>query len=562
MRRRELLTAWGAAAAACVVRPGPAAAQTPPADSVFNVKTYGAVGDLTTDDTAAIQATINAALAAGGTVWLPAGRYRTTSPLMLNGTSASVFGTAITLQGAGDASVIHVENTFTAPIYNGLKTAMYASGKAEAKRALPAAVSAGAREVTVHPDIASAVSIGSVVALEDPSGATVYGDTTKPFELHKVVSKDGNTIDLDAPLLFDYGTTGTAYRMTTVRGLAIRDLAITSVNDPNVGGVHPEPNNGVYSMFLRQTEGASIENVRIFTGAGGIQLVNALDCHITDCTIDTLPRYIDAAGYGVSLNGACKDVTILGLTGRATRHLLTTLPDSRGAEGGFGGPTNVRIIGGIGEGGDHRNEGDTLAPGAIWDTHDEGTNISFIGCSAVGGAVGFQIRAKNVEMVDCIANHNHLEGVWASWLSDNVTVRGGEAVGNGRNGIHLRGAPNTSIEGVKIVGNNGNGVDLHSWPVETPEFITGRVQVTDCEIRDNVGAGVADRSTSAAKAAEILIARNIVPKSTIPGRQPNSFKDLGSSSVLSDNIVRGYGTGNDGTTGLAPGVVKQNNITS
>jgi hypothetical protein len=49
-----------------------------------SVKDFGAVGDGVTDDTAAIQAAIDAAYAAnGGEVWLPAGVYKTTSAIYL-----------------------------------------------------------------------------------------------------------------------------------------------------------------------------------------------------------------------------------------------------------------------------------------------------------------------------------------------------------------------------------------------------------------------------------------------------------------------------------------------
>jgi hypothetical protein len=48
-----------------------------PVDSVFNVKSFGAKADGVTDDTAAIQAAIDAASKLGGKVYLPAGKYMT-----------------------------------------------------------------------------------------------------------------------------------------------------------------------------------------------------------------------------------------------------------------------------------------------------------------------------------------------------------------------------------------------------------------------------------------------------------------------------------------------------
>lgn len=70
----------------------------------INVKTYGATGDGTTDDTAAIQAAINAVPSTGGTVLLPAGTYRVTSMLTID-TDNTV------LSGVGAASVLQAPNT-------------------------------------------------------------------------------------------------------------------------------------------------------------------------------------------------------------------------------------------------------------------------------------------------------------------------------------------------------------------------------------------------------------------------------------------------------------------
>lgn len=61
--------------------PGPPPGPVAP---VFNVKNYGAVGDGVHDDTAAIQAAVDAA-ANGGVVWLPAGSFAVTAPITVTG---------------------------------------------------------------------------------------------------------------------------------------------------------------------------------------------------------------------------------------------------------------------------------------------------------------------------------------------------------------------------------------------------------------------------------------------------------------------------------------------
>jgi hypothetical protein len=67
-----------------------------------NVKDYGAVGDGTTDDYAAIMAAYAALPAAGGTLYFPAGRYRFNTALAFVGSSSK----QLSLLGAGAASVL------------------------------------------------------------------------------------------------------------------------------------------------------------------------------------------------------------------------------------------------------------------------------------------------------------------------------------------------------------------------------------------------------------------------------------------------------------------------
>ena len=76
--------------------------------AVFNVKAFGAKGDLS-DDTQAIQNAINAAIAARGTLYFPPGNYLVSSTLTVNG-DLVVKGagwTVATGQGAACSSAIH-----------------------------------------------------------------------------------------------------------------------------------------------------------------------------------------------------------------------------------------------------------------------------------------------------------------------------------------------------------------------------------------------------------------------------------------------------------------------
>lgn len=66
----------------------------------FNVRDYGATGNNTTDDTAACQAAITAAVAAGGAVYFPKGQYKIT------GTGLTVDQSALTTDDGGARRII------------------------------------------------------------------------------------------------------------------------------------------------------------------------------------------------------------------------------------------------------------------------------------------------------------------------------------------------------------------------------------------------------------------------------------------------------------------------
>ena len=79
-------------------------------DGTYNVKTYGAVGDGTTDDTVAIKAALTAAgsggyVKAGNTVFFPVGTYRITSTITLSGNKLQLLGMGYGSQIIGDLAV-------------------------------------------------------------------------------------------------------------------------------------------------------------------------------------------------------------------------------------------------------------------------------------------------------------------------------------------------------------------------------------------------------------------------------------------------------------------------
>ena len=100
---------------------------------IFNVKTgYGAKGDNSTDDTAAIQSAINAAVAnGGGVVFFPTGNYIVSSTLTVNQSNVSLIGSgpgkSIIKTTSASADVIVIGDGVTVRSNNSIKQLQIAS---------------------------------------------------------------------------------------------------------------------------------------------------------------------------------------------------------------------------------------------------------------------------------------------------------------------------------------------------------------------------------------------------------------------------------------------------
>lgn len=484
-----------------------------------DIRWFGAVSGQ--DATKAIQRAAAALSAAGG------GRLLVPRGLWYYAGGQCVLGDGVEVVGEGRESIIHV---------NGLLPDLrlfYAAGTQSVKTNLDADTAVDDITVTLPSGAGASYAAGDYIAFE--STAVVYGTFGKALEIRKVMDVSGDDVTLDTNLAFAYLVADSAqfWKMTPVRGVALRNLAFTYDN--------PTTNRG-YVMRLRETADCTIENVWIQDGGGGVLWTNVQNGSIDDLTIDSLPNYADSLGYGVAIAGASTRITINGLKGGDCRHLFTTLADER--TGVFwGGPQWVTINGGVATGSD--------GGFSSWDTHEFGMQIAFNGCQQFGGGSlvsGYQIRAKFVYLNNCSSYLAGLRAIHIDDLASDIQVNGGEFAFAATNGVSIQ-APNTTIEGAKIHDCGNAGVVLVSG-------VPG-ICIRDNDIHDNgqVTSGYAIQDQGATTP---IITGNTIPYSAA---QAISVLNLSAGAVFSGNVCRGFGaTGQLGLSGPSASAIVANNI--
>lgn len=94
----------------------------PKGSLTFNVRDYGAVADGTTDDTAAVQAALDAAAVSGGIVFFPAGNYSVNPVFAAQGVSIQGASNANTIVKRRDAATSNPSNSVGAINFHGTST--------------------------------------------------------------------------------------------------------------------------------------------------------------------------------------------------------------------------------------------------------------------------------------------------------------------------------------------------------------------------------------------------------------------------------------------------------
>lgn len=184
---------------------------TNPTPGWFNVKTYGATGDGTTNDTVAIQAAITAAGATGGTVYFPP----TTTGYLLNSAALTMSSANVTLRGEGgeasklvlgasfvDTTMVNItaanctvidlwfEGDSTTPTTNPVADAIRVIGVRRTKISRCSFFYINGWAVQIQSTSASATSnprgtqISQVYLSECAGGVRFFGDTTQNYQMN------------------------------------------------------------------------------------------------------------------------------------------------------------------------------------------------------------------------------------------------------------------------------------------------------------------------------------------------------------------------------------------
>lgn len=337
-------------------------AANPQSDPSLNVADHGAKGDGTTDDTAAIQAALNAA-PVGSTVLFPPGVYVVTSELVVDKTlHLSGYGATLDARGVPAGTAY------------GQVVALRLTGKLGAPVAVSSPVTKWSRAITGIADTAGLAS-GDLVLIaneEQPVPGMTRVDRDKG-ELAVVQSVDSSTqVTLSTGALFDYGVTGLRlHKVNPIQGATVRGL---SIRMGGTGSWH----NGLTVQYGRNitvagvtVDGAEDVAISLNTVYGG----TVAGCYVSN---SWSPAATGGTGYGVAVVEGSRHVTVQANQFYACRHFV--------AGGGKWPAVFVDVVGNHGE----------RSRNAAYDCHEPCFYWKFVRNTAVGVDSGFVIRGQYI----------------------------------------------------------------------------------------------------------------------------------------------------------------------
>ena len=483
----------------------------------INVKHYGAKGDGATDDTAAIQAAIDAAEVSGNCAHLPAGEY------LIDGLD---IGAAVEISGPGVLLC-------AADVDYGIKVQL-AWGESTDCTIANQVIGTGSNQQSCT-QVASTghnLTRGQVLKFVADETNPVGGGVGELARVAGVV--DANTFNLDR-LLEDIqpGDTSISYR-------AIPDDYIKL--DVNFRLTGAEGATGGGTAALVWIDGAVDPQVKIHVER--TYNVVCLARSVMGGTIDVVVQdawdsqdpAVNAYGYGCVLGGATCG-TMVNVITQGCRHAFTTANVSgfgygtaQGTMASLGHPRDC-VVSGISHG----------AYSAAFDTHDGGRRIRFMNCTAISPVVseysfsstavlpvGFQDRAIDTEFHNCSC----IGGRHSFLLSSGDTQPAGQS-----SSVKMMNCSDQDVSYISIVVGNSNA---QNFTLRLSGFVSESVsQVLDlengtCYANDLVFRGRATRSAFYLHDSR-LFASNVTFINPDVSSPPPIYADTGDSVCMISN---------------------------
>jgi Concanavalin A-like lectin/glucanases superfamily/Pectate lyase superfamily protein/Divergent InlB B-repeat domain len=285
--------------------------------NIINVKNFGAVGDGTNDDTAAIQGALNSS--GNAVCYFPPGTYKVTSTLSLGNPNYPWAWSSIILRGAGPTNTFIKGYGTSGPIIQG------SGGGIDAGRYQYLAVAAHRGDTTITlrgwDSLFQSESIGIISELNANAGSPwgvdpnvqAYEERSRCQMLHVIGwNSSAQTITFDTPLYMDMDT-----NCQFSIGLGSDDsvIGIEDLSVENVGG--PATGASIDTIKLIGLRNSWVRNCETKNATGyHIRLQQCMDCTIEGCYIH---GYWSGSGSdwggGNSVYGA-------GLYGQSTDNLV------------------------------------------------------------------------------------------------------------------------------------------------------------------------------------------------------------------------------------------------
>jgi hypothetical protein len=362
--------------------------------TTLNVKAFGAKGDGVTDDTAAIQAALDAAadlstsVGVIGSVFFPPGRYLSTG-VTHAGASVRLYGDAATIVQTANAPTLTLRGTWTIVNVSAVVASTYA---------IDGINTVACSKITVA-SLPSGLGVGSVVRIvaddATPGCRPAVGATVARVGEYGVV---GAIVGLDiylTGLLLDTYTTSPRLGLWNNATFEIEGLSFDTAPEGDALG-WTEP-----LVMVRVANNCRFTNLRAIRGYGTfLQLVGLKDYVASKITVDHLTDDLGAERYGYGISDtSCLGGRIVDCSFNRCRHGQATACDAITAANAnleyYGRSIGGRVDSCVGIGG-------TNAP---FDTHLGAYDWQFTNCRAQQPAfTAFVMRGQKIRLVNCVAD--------------------------------------------------------------------------------------------------------------------------------------------------------------